>query len=93
MKALKTFRVGDTGVTVNPGDEFETKNNQHYEKLGLATAIHAIPVPAAPKEAPAPGPTSPTGGATGATPLLSSSLQAPAPAKRRYTRRKAAPES
>lgn len=93
MKAFKTFRVSDTGRTVNPGDEFDAKNGLHYEKLGLAHAVHAVAQPAAAKEASAPDPLRQAGGETGETKQSSSSPAAPAPQKRSYRRRVGARES
>lgn len=81
MKALKTFRVGDTNLVVQPGMEFETKNSRHYEQHGLAVPVGAVAKTVEPKKVPQANPAAQTGplaspgGKTGeAKPLLSSRL-------------------
>jgi hypothetical protein len=78
MKALKTFRVGDTQKIVHPGHEFETKNTRHYETRGLAVAVGDVVKPASPQEAKQnqaaeTGPLASPGGETGEDKRLSSS--------------------
>lgn len=70
MKALKTFRVGDTRQIVQPGVEFETKNVRHYEQNGLAVPVGSVVKTVEPKvQKPNPaaqtGPLASPGGATG----------------------------
>jgi len=85
FKALKTFRVSDTGEMVQPGQEFETKITS-YETRGLAVPVggQQAKKPANKKTATVnkavdSGPLDSPGGRTGAvtSPLLSHQVQAP----------------
>lgn len=82
MKALKSFRVGETKETVSPGTEFSVSAGvaRDYEKRGMAIEIKTLAARAArakpqPVEnrASAGGPLDFPGGATGGetSPLLS----------------------
>lgn len=44
MKALKSFRVGETDSVVAPGSEFECSNNsaRNYESRGMAVRIRPM---------------------------------------------------
>lgn len=95
MKALKTFRVSDTGKVARTGQEFETTLGDAYEKRSYAVFTDTVRKDAAPREnkAAETGPLASHGGQTGEASNASSSQAAPAQRKPRSKRSKAGQKS
>jgi hypothetical protein len=95
MKALKTFRVGNTELVVSPGVEFETTRGAEYERRGMAVPVaprRFRPANLADNKAAQSGPLASPGGETGAE-ALPLSHQGQVPQKSRSKKLETAPDS